>query len=456
MQIVQLILSVFSIATIFCLFFRPKIGVATYMIYMFLAPHLIIGGKILGTRTESLILLVTLFLTFYRKTPKKEFKPLKPFLVFYGLQLLLIPFSFDIAYSFELWMLDSSKLIFYAFLVCAIFMDKRNGNSSLYTKVLIGISLLVVAYGLFLTSIPGLNPYQMVLQPIFGGEFDEVYAAGNGGLTANAALSDSRIFGRISSFFSDPQEYALALGFMLFLFVCCFTNRKLQILLSIIVLVAIVTCGVRTPIAAIVFTLFFIMVCNRQYQLFLYLFVAFAFVITVMPLLSPELFEYVISIVSSGDDSSFQGSSLEMRLRQLEGCMSIMSDSPFFGNGIGWTGWYLDKYDGHPQALYFESILFSVMCNMGLCGFVLWGVLGFMYYGTIKKNITDKNYRTLLYALFIYYITYTGITGDYGYLYLFVIFFIVLYNHCVKKSQNGSSMPALHTVKDTHNNECVA
>lgn len=432
MQILQIFLSISSILAIILLFFKPKLGVMVYMIYMFLAPHLVIGNTILGTRTEAIILLVAFLLTFYSKTPQKVFIPLRPFWVFYGLQVLLIPFSFDIEYSLNVWMVEVSKLIFFAFLLSAMFQDDQQHKSNSYTKCLIGIFTVIIAYGLFLTTIAGLNPYQMILQPIFGGEFNEAYAAGNGGLTSNINIEGGRIFGRISSLFSSPQLYALNLGFVLFLFFCSFKNKIVLCFSFVITIIAIFTCGVRTPIAALFVTLLFILLYYRKYKYFVYASALLFMFFYVLPFFSTELVEYADSIINSSNEINTKGSSLEMRLNQFNGCLDIVKDSLFFGKGLGWTGWYLSRYEFHPQALCFESLLFSVLCNMGLIGIIYWIALGFTVCRTIRKNIIEKSNRAILYSLFVYYLAYVGITGDYGYIPQFLLFYIIIYSNCIR------------------------
>lgn len=432
MEILQIILSVLSALTIMSLFFRPKVGVLLYMVYMFLAPHLIIGNAILGSRTEALILLLAFFITYYNRTPKDVYIPLRPFLVFYGLQLLLIPLSFDVDYSLNTWMVEVSRMIFFAFLLSAIYHDNLQNVANSYTKCMIGIFVVIIAYGLFLTTIAGLNPYQMILQPIFGGEFNEAYAAGNGGLTTNVTIEGGRIFGRISSLFSSPQLYALDLGFVFFLLYSFFSNKIILYLSSVITIIAIFTCGVRTPIAALFVSLLFILIYYRRYKYFVYALVLLFMAFYIMPLISTDLMVYVDSIINSSNEINAKGSSLEMRFNQLSGCLDIVKDNQLFGKGIGWTGWYLSKYEYHPQALCFESLIFSVLCNMGFVGFIYWLLLGYMFCNTVRKNIIEKSNRAILYSLFVYYLAYVGITGDYGYIPQFLLFYIIIYSNCIR------------------------
>lgn len=399
---------------------------------MFLAPHLIVGNTILGARTEAVILLGAFVITIYHKTPKEVFNPLRPFLVFYGLQILLIPFSFDSAYSFDVWMVEISKLVFFAFLLSAIYQDGYLHKTNLYIKCLIGIFIVIIAYGLFLTTIAGLNPYQMILQPIFGGEFNEAYAAGNGGLTSNLSIEGGRIFGRISSLFSSPQLYALDLGFVFFLLYGSIKNKIALCISSVITIIAIFTCGVRTPIAALFVTLLFILLYYRKYKFFVYASALLALGFYVLPLISADLSEYVDSIINSNNDINAQGSSLDMRFKQFNACMDIVKDNQLFGNGLGWTGWYLSKYEYHPSALCFESLIFSVLCNMGFMGFIYWIILGLMFCRIIQRNVIEKTNRAVLYSLFVYYLAFVGITGDYGYLPQFLLFFVILYSNCIR------------------------
>ena len=84
MQILQIILSILSILIILLIFVRPQKGVLLYLIYFFLAPHLIIGSVILGTRTEAILFLLAFLMTTYKKTPSVVYRQLKPFILFFA------------------------------------------------------------------------------------------------------------------------------------------------------------------------------------------------------------------------------------------------------------------------------------------------------------------------------------------------------------------------------------
>lgn len=126
-----------------------------------------------------------------------------------------------------------------------------------------------------------------------------------------------------------------------------------------------------------------------------------------------------------------------MRISQFEACLDILKNNPLFGNGLGWTSWYIEKFGGHPKALYFESLLFSVMCNMGILGIIIWFAFVRSYIKTVNYYVSDKFKRTLLFSLLIFYLAYTGITGDYGYLILMAIFYVIIMEYGI--SSNGKN-----------------
>lgn len=424
MEFLRIFLSLLSIVTIALLFVRPKIGAMLYVFYIFLAPHFVIGNIVLGTRTEGLIVLLAFF-PLLGKTPGIVYKLLYPFFFFYGIQFLLLPFSFDVAFSFNIWLVETSRIVIYLMLLALIYQNVQEDNGYFYAKFFLCFWAVFVGYGLYLTTMPGLNPYLIIQQPIFGGEFNEAYAAGNSGLSSSTELAEGRLFGRISSFCKSPQLYALVLGFTPILLLCFLNNKKYCIFGVFICLVAIITCGVRTPITAMLFTFLFVLLYYNKFKYFLSTIIVLVILYFLLPYLSDNIVDYIYSTIHS-NDSRVRGSSLEMRISQLEGCLDIIKDNPITGKGIGWTGWYNSNIGGHPKALYFESLLFSVLCNWGWIGIIVWMIFGTLYVKTIRVFVYEDKFRVALYALLVYYLLFTGITGDYGYMPHLVLFYVII------------------------------
>lgn len=61
MNILVIILTALSIAILFYAIFKPKIGASLYLVYMFLAPYLYIGGLVIYARTIALFFSFTFY-----------------------------------------------------------------------------------------------------------------------------------------------------------------------------------------------------------------------------------------------------------------------------------------------------------------------------------------------------------------------------------------------------------
>ena len=104
----------------------------------------------------------------------------------------------------------------------------------------------------------------------------------------------------------------------------------------------------------------------------------------------------------------------------------IVRNDLLLGKGYGWTQWYNSTFGGHPKARFFESIIYCVLVNTGIVGFVLWGWFVVKYYFFAKVNIEDKFLRMAVLALLFYFLIYCGITGDFNIKNMFVFFVVMV------------------------------
>ena len=138
----------------------------------------------------------------------------------------------------------------------------------------------------------------------------------------------------------------------------------------------------------------------------------------------PELSDYVTSIIDfQQKHTAVGGSSFDMRLSQLEGCFSEITNSPLIGKGFGWHLYYIEKYGDHPILLAFESLIFVVLCDNGVLGLLIW--FGFVSYIIYNSQQLVKKDRASLYALVLFYIIYCCFTGEYNYLRLFLLVYVI-------------------------------
>ena len=119
-----------------------------------------------------------------------------------------------------------------------------------YRIALIICIVIASIYGLFLTLTNGLNPWTMLFSLLQGEGMS---------LWSQYYADESRLFGRISSVFFHPMQYAAFLGFSV-LYIIYIRNRikkSFFILIMLILIINLVTCGVRSVIGAIIVTMLF-------------------------------------------------------------------------------------------------------------------------------------------------------------------------------------------------------
>lgn len=419
----SIIFTLLSVCTIALSLLKPKYGALSYLIYMFFAPYLYIAGYIIYARTLAFLFLFFTLLLSKKSITKNKLKPLFPYITFLIWNLFFVINSEHFEYSFSYWLTNVSALFFIVFLYANMCNDIN--AIRLYKWTLFGICCVFTLYGIYLTTMPGLNPYQLLTAPMFGGEFNEAYAAGNSALSENTNLAEGRLYGRISSVFAHPMTYGLNLGFFFIYSIYLLKdNRKFLICVLLVILYAIFTSGIRTPIAALAVTLLAILLYMRSIKIFIVGLIAFLFIIYMLPIISPDSSEFIMSIINS-NESVTSGSSLEMRLEQLEGGLEIIKDDLLFGKGYEWTHWYNNNIGMHQKCLWFESLIVSILVNTGFMGFILWGWFFIKYYKVAQTDIKDKQLRMCVLALFFYFFAYCSITGDFQIKNMYV-FFIVL------------------------------
>lgn len=446
--LIQVLQSLWIIFIVVILPFKYRIGIAAYLAYIFLVPYMKIdiGGFELQWNFLNLYLLFTFFLHEHKKV---DFRPLLPFIVYFVIMLVMMPFQNGLPFSIslELWRIQVMKFMILPFVIWNDILENTE-SIKLYRRVTICCIIIAVLYGLYLTIMPGVNPYMIMVSAANGESFNFAYAAGYSGLgdgtinndgtslmenmslsnsikySRETELSEGRLFGRISSVFSHPMMFGLFLG-MSFLYI--FINKKniskwLFYTLFLLFFTNAIFCGVRTIIASFFIVVLYLLLAFRNLKSLLLVSVAFVilwFLSTEFPILG----DYFSSMIDDSN-SSVGGSSLEMRISQFKGCCEEIKFSVVEGKGFGWTSDYLSHTDGHPTILHFESLVFVVLCNSGIIGVLVWLLMTCMIVKFNNKN--EPPIDKILNALFVFYVSYSCITGDYGYMQYFILFYILM------------------------------
>ena len=182
-----------------------KWSLYAYIPYIILVPYMNIhiGGLSLQWNLVNLLLMLVYFLKYKQKGIYIEYKPLKPFLLFLGISLLMMPLQSVTPSSFAMneWRVSLFKIIFVPFLILNVARQEPQSIKFLRYTVLVSIAIASL-YGLFLTTTGGLNPYLLLMMDANGEEFNLDYAE---------AFGEGRLFGRIASVFTHPMTYGLFL-----------------------------------------------------------------------------------------------------------------------------------------------------------------------------------------------------------------------------------------------------
>lgn len=188
----------------------------------------------------------------------------------------------------------------------------------------------------------------------------------------------------------------------------------LVVLMSLLLLFGMFTCGTRSVFVAIsiaLLTYIFQAAFKFKYLLGSLLLLLCAYY------LFPDFFDQVL--LSLTDTSSVGGSDTELRQSQLEIALREFSNSPFIGNGAGRCAYLVNRNIGLYGA---ESFLFWTLIDRGIMGLVCSLILLFSTIKYLKK----QNFLLCFIPLGIMVGKYSSLFPDIEETYYFFYLFIVL------------------------------
>ena len=416
-----LLFSVWLILVLVLSFWNLKWGVASFLSYMVLVPYmkLQIGGIELGQNLFNFAFLASYFYYANKHKVRTDWKPMLPFIVYFLATLCVMPLQDYVPFGVMLnsWRIDIMSSLFLPFVMWNV-AKKEPDSVNIFRNVMLIAITIAVGYGLFLTTTSGVNPYIMSLINLMdvNQDMESYYEASNEG----------RLFGRISSVYVHPMAYALFLGLsFIYVFQC---RNKIKKIFVILLLVAIgssaITCGVRSVLGGLIVAVAYYFFMSKNYKMMIGV-IAVALVVFFIADSIPELSRYLGSMADvNNKKGDLSGSNIDMRLNQLEGAIKEGSKDPLFGLGYGWTGYYKSLKGDHPICLAFESLIYVIICNFGLFGFVIWTYMVLKYMKINRKMHLREN--VLFDCLMVFYVSYSCITGEYGYMKHFLIFYVLM------------------------------
>lgn len=405
-------------------FFNIKIGAALYIAYAILVPinDITLGPIHLGENFPKTLLILALLYDFkIRHHYKLSWRLIIPFIIYYIIELAIIPFQDETPSGFMYKTLRSSVMrdLFGAFVVYNVLAKYPRSISLIRRSLLISI-FIAGLYGLYLTTTGGFNPYTNLIILSQGSALDAQF------MLSYYSASD-RMFGRISSVFIHPMSFGLFIGLsMIYVFaIRKKISRKILVSLMMILSLDALFCGVRSCIGGLAVAVGFYLIFSRNARIGISALIIGLIAYNII-LQMPELSSYLGSIADiNNSKGNVSGSSIDMRLDQLYGCFDEIKKCPFIGKGFGWTGYYRENFGDHPVILAFESLIFVILCNNGILGFFIWGLL---IYLIIKNNHKAKLTDPIIAdTILVFYISYSCITGEYGYMQYYLLFYVCLF-----------------------------
>lgn len=131
-----------------------------------------------------------------------------------------------------------------------------------------------------------------------------------------------------------------------------------------------------------------------------------------------------IDLFTSGGDNSV-GSSRDMRTDQLVGSLYWFQQSPIFGNGYGFIENAAPDNAMKAMVMGSESLLFSILIQSGILGFIYWFVFIFQLVLFYVNKIVDARCQ-FGFALLISFLLYSFATGVQGS--IFITFPLIAYS----------------------------
>lgn len=197
-------------------------------------------------------------------------------------------------------------------------------------------------------------------------------------------------------------------------------NKNVLYLMILLSLLGAFSAGSRSPYVffAVILLPFFLKNFSTMEKFFCVI------VVSVTMFWASSVIDSVIESFSSRSDVS--GSSVDMRIDQLETILVAMKDNSIFGMGNKGLGYILKR---HPNVYGAESIWFQTFISAGICGVMLLILQYYLSFKIVVKNFKRKRKTEMCFFL-LGWIIFSTITTSPGLSYVYFLIMISIIMKC--------------------------
>jgi O-antigen ligase len=247
----------------------------------------------------------------------------------------------------------------------------------------------------------------------------------------NYFMSYARRF-RISSFAWHPIYYGfiLALATLINIYVSFLREKKrnlkaFNLILFMLLLGNLFLTNSRTPLLAFVAGAAIVFLFAMNWRLKIRLIILCSVLVGSAAMVFPSVSKLFVESYKTFSDegSELEGSSVEMRLTQMNASLREFNKSPVLGNGFGYIsqvlGFSADKSKRNSDEDFagFESYAYKLLIEQGLCGMVGNAIFFFALFAYFYKNMRkEKSHKISLLSIsmLIVFLLFIFGTGDMG------------------------------------------
>ena len=406
---------------------RSQFGIAGLLIIFCLLPNSF--GWHIGMRMNIITLSVAVFALLSVKVFKNVFfdRKVNRIIILYALYVVV---SSMIGCMFSKYDGDYFRNIIaflVGYIIVFIFINRMKLDARDYNVIIWSTTLLVLVFGTYgiLNYITKINPYITFVSYITESfDMSEVFQEEERGF----------LQGRVSSTFIHPLLLGQVSTVILAYGIYAFKDKipkVLYILVVVLLILMCVLCGSRSAIIPIVFIICLYLYKRGVGHIVKYSILVMGIIVFLYTYLPSDSQKALQGFFFFWDDSyakeaNIRGSSLDMRIRQFEGGVRVVEDSPVLGFGQGYVSQH--GHD-HPEMKGYESFIFQLLVDGGYLGIIAFLSFFFSLYYIALKKCKNTNDTIKVHSLCMSYfinILFTGIQG--GSFIIYSIFFCLLNN----------------------------